>query len=129
MNKDGAIVTGKTENGEVVAAQFRSGPLPTAHEMQEYNDVVPGLANVITDEFKKQGSHRRWMEKSMVMGQLYLGPILAFSVIVAALFTGYKLLMNDKAGAGLLVSLAPLATLGGLFVWNKNREKDRKDED
>lgn len=44
--------------------------LPDAEELQRFDQVVPGLAARVADEWQKESAHRRDMDKKVVDGQL-----------------------------------------------------------
>jgi len=44
--------------------------LPDAEELQRFDQVVPGLAARVADEWQKESAHRREMDKKVVDGQL-----------------------------------------------------------
>ncbi len=126
--EDGKLVAGTNGDKSVVQAEFRKAPLPKPQEMREYDEVRPGLSEIIIREFRKQGGHRRLMEKLIVIGQLYFGPILASTVLVVILVLGYKLIQNDKPTEGFVLILGSLSVIGGLFVWNKKKDESNTDE-
>lgn len=114
------------KGNKVSVAEMYSGPLPHPQMFKEYNDVIPGAGDVILNEFKAQGKHRRFSEKAVVIGKLYFGPLIALSIIVVALILGYLLIKDDKNIQGFGMIILPLAALGGLFVWNNRRDLERK---
>jgi hypothetical protein len=63
------------------------------------------------------------MEKTIVIGQLFFGPTMALVIVLCAFFVAYQLLMSGKSIEGLTAFFAPLAIIGGLFVWNSSRSK------
>lgn len=117
------VITGENSSAKIIQAKYRKAPLPTAEELKEYDGAVPGLSKIIISEFQKQGAHRRTMEKLLVIGQIYIGPIISLAVIMSTLWMGYTLLMHDKPVSGLFIALAPLAAVGSLFVWNETKQK------
>jgi len=118
------IGAGKNRDGNpvMVAESFR-GPLPPASMFKEYNDVIPGAGTDILNEFKAQGKHRRWAEKSIIVGKLYFGPLLAAAVILFGFFMGYLLIRDGKSIEGFGIIITPLVAVGGLFVWNYRMTK------
>lgn len=112
-----------SHNGEGNEAAFTSyeGPLPPPAMLEEYSRCIHGAGDLILNEFKKQGSHRRMMEKSIVAGKLYLGPLLAFFTIITAFILGFQLLMAGKNIEGFVAFLGPIGILVGVFVWNHKK--------
>lgn len=104
----------------------RSGPLPVASELAEYEQISPGAADKIINMALKEQSHRHGMEqisidhyvKQSTTGQ-WLGFGIAMSSIIAAGLMGY---IGQTALAIVLVG-GSLATLVGLFVRNQGEGK------
>src|SRR3954454_3752429 len=44
--------------------------LPDPEELHRFDQIVPGLAARVADEWQKESSHRREMDKTMAAGQL-----------------------------------------------------------
>lgn len=107
----------------VIASSYQ-GPLPPPEMLHEYDHCFQGSAKLILEEFKKQGSHRRTVEKGIVFGKLYFGPLMALAAIGGAFRIGYLLFMNGKNIEGFTTFFGPLALIGALFVWNNWKSKD-----
>lgn len=52
--------SGKEKSSHFLISEerFHIGPLPPANLLQEYEEVYPGAAKIIFDQFKEQSSHR-----------------------------------------------------------------------
>lgn len=112
---------GEHDGKKVTVAASYQGPLPPPEMLQAYNETIAGSGELILEEFRKQGQHRRRAELLVILGQLYIGPVIAVSVVLSAFFFGFRLLMDGKSVGGFGTFFAPLALLGGLFVWNRIR--------
>lgn len=55
-----------------------------------------------------------------------LGSIFAFVVILAVLFVGVTLLMNNKDGAGYGTLIADAAMLGATFIGRPKKSKNKE---
>lgn len=49
----------------IASAQVQSftGPMPPPDYLRQYNEIVPGAAKDILDEFRANGAHQREMER------------------------------------------------------------------
>jgi uncharacterized membrane protein len=86
-----------TRGGQVLTQQISvSGPLPASIELQNYENILPGLADRIVSQFEAEGTHRRYMEKRYLNLQalgLGLGSILYLIWIGASfimIMTGHQ---------------------------------------
>jgi uncharacterized membrane protein len=118
----------------VFAAQTFSGPLPPPESLQEYDNVVPGLAREIVDQWKDETAHRhktidglratdreamRLFHEGEKRGQRYA---LAAIVLVLAVVVISLLLDRPAVGiAGILVG-------GGTLIWALRRRSNTPDD-
>jgi len=109
-----------------VASSYR-GPLPPPEMLKAYNECLPGSGEAILKEFTKQGGHRRFVEKAIVLGKLYFSPSLGLVVILVAFFIGFQLISEGKDIQGFVVLLSPLAGLAAVFVIGKISSNAKKD--
>lgn len=54
---------------QVVRHESHSGPIPSGKQLAEYEEVCPGAAQLILDEFKKNGEHMRTMQRDALVAQ------------------------------------------------------------
>jgi len=113
----------RNNKNKVSVRSIYSGPLPPPGMLKAYNDVVPGSGNDILNEFKKQGKHRRFVEKLIVFGKLFFIPVVPLLIILVAFYIGYLLIKSDKQTEGFIALLGPLGVLAGLFIWGKKRKE------
>lgn len=125
MSKHNKVQAFRDGKRQIVNGSSYQGPLPPPEMLQAYSDCLPGSGETILEQFKKQGNHRRRIELTIVLGQLYFGPLLAVIVVLAAFLCGYSLLSNDKQIEGLVVIFGPLAAIGGIFIWNNSGKKKK----
>ena len=43
--------------------EFWAGPMPSPETLQQFNDAIPGSGDLIVQEFREQGQHRREIEQ------------------------------------------------------------------
>ena len=118
----------------VFAAQTFSGPLPPPESLREYDDVVPGLAREIIDQWKGETAHRhntidglratdneamRLFHEGEKRGQRY-----ALTAIVLVLAVVVISLLLDRPAVG----IAGILVGGGTLVWALRRRSDTPDD-
>lgn len=89
-------------------SEYYAGPLPTAQMLADYDDVVPGCAEAIVENFTSEGDHRRARENR---GQHY-ALVSLFMILATAL--GCVFLGEPFAGG-----MIGIAGLGGLFITSR----------
>jgi len=100
--------------GAQLIAQGRivTGPLPSAEELQNYENVIPGLADRIVSQFELEGNHRRYIERRSVNLQatgLAIGSIL-FAVWILASFVMIQTGHNVEGAVSGIVAIGALIT-------------------
>ena len=110
--------------------QFRSGPLPSARELAEYDETLPGAADRIIGMAERQAEHRQQLETFALhaedrrsWGGLIVGGIVALGFLAAATTLGLK---GEPVLGGVLGS-STLATIVGTFVYGtESRRRERQ---
>lgn len=89
-------------------SEYYVGPLPTAQMLADYDDVVPGCAEAIVENFTSEGKHRRARENR---GQHYalVSLLMILATALACVFLG-------EPFAGGMIGIAGL---GGLFITSR----------
>lgn len=72
---------------QVTISTAYSGPLPPPAVMREFNEIVPGLPNILIDEFQRESRHRRFTQKGGMLGAL----VIAALSIIGGVYLGYAL--------------------------------------
>jgi uncharacterized membrane protein len=105
----------RTPHSEEVRLSFHNGPLPSPEQIERYEQVLPGAAEIIFRNFESQVEHRQNLEKKVIEANVraqaiapFLGTFLAALVIVGGFWvviakgdaTGYAAILG--AGAGLV---------------------------
>ncbi|MBZ5526969.1 MAG: DUF2335 domain-containing protein [Acidobacteriia bacterium] len=112
-----------------------SGPLPPPEILEKYNQVMPGLAERIIGMAEQQSRHRQGLERTVVDSNAFvqkIGPFLGFIVAMTAVIGGIFLILKGKDGYGLAAIIGALASLAGVFIYGKSRQRkelDAKAED
>ncbi len=106
-----------------------SGPLPHPNILAQYDNLAPGCAAQIIDQFVEQSKHRRSLEAKVIDHEisqsskgLYAGLLIAIIGLVGGLYVvsqGYEI-------AGLTTVIAAVGGLAGLFVFVQNSRKEER---
>ena len=102
-----------------------SAPLPPATEFERYEKVLSGSANRIMKLAENQNKHRRFIENILVITDSVKtlgGLIAALIIVLAGIFAGLYLIINDKSTEGFTTILSPLVTIILAFVYTKSKE-------
>jgi uncharacterized membrane protein len=112
-----------------------SGPLPPPEALERYNQVLPGAADRILKMAEQQSQHRQGLERTVVESNAYsqkLGVWLGFIIAMTAVVGGIVLILHGRDGYGLAAIVTALASLAGVFIYGKSKQKrelDQKAED
>lgn len=105
-----------------------TGPLPHPDLFEKYERILPGLADRITKMAEKQSAHRQKIESRVInfdMLKSLLGLIFALIIVIVAIVAGVYLIVKGNSIAGGVVSLFPLTTIVGMFIY-QNYWKDMR---
>lgn len=101
------------EGGAVIASSQWSGPLPPPAALERFDQIAPGSARIIIDEFVKEADHRRLQEDRDQRFQVryaHLGQALAAIFAVGCLsLSGFAIVHGHPVagaviGAGVIVA-------------------------
>jgi uncharacterized membrane protein len=109
-----------------VAAYSFSGPLPPPELLGRYNDVIPNGAERIMQMAEKQQEHRQGLEKTVITSNVASekrGQYMGLFVAVAVIVLGFYLAFIGRQIAGSVFVGADLASLAGVFVLGKRRQR------
>lgn len=113
-------------------AEFR-GPLPPPEVLQHYEDIHPGTAERVLQQFERETQHRHGIERKLVDAQLEIqhaeipafrrgqvfGLIIALAGIVAGALCVILAPTAGHAWAGAGIAGGSLATLVGVFIYGR----------
>jgi uncharacterized membrane protein len=102
------------------------GPLPPPEMLQQYNSIVPGMAERLLQAFEDQASHRRAMDEKTLTLNFRLarvGQVSAFVIGVAALGSGTYLASIGHSVTGIAVMFGTIGSMVGAFLWTGRRGK------
>lgn len=95
-----------------------SGPLPHPADIERFDQLYPGAAEIIFRSFDEQGSHRRALEKRVVEGteaRQSRGQWMALAVLLSGITSGTVIAITTSAVAGASVATATVGS--GALMW------------
>lgn len=110
---------------------IRSGPLPSADELDGYEKVLPGAADRIIKMAENQARHRQNLENKAVdagIGDSKRGQYFAFILALIAVVGGIVLIFFDKALTGFGLVVGSVASLVGVFIYGRKSEIKERTE-
>src|SRR5437879_5097709 len=108
-----------------------SGPLPPPEILEKYNQAMPGLAERIISMAEQQARHRQELEKTVIKSNAFVqkvGPFLGFIVAMTAVAGGTLLVLKGKDAYGLAAIIGALASLAGVFIYGKKKQRKELDD-
>ena len=111
---------------QVHAVEFTaySGPIPPPDLLQRFDEIYPGAAQQILDDFVQESAHRRDMERKVVTAESFkeiCGSIFAGLIGISGVGGGIWLAHEGRATGGLSSILATLASLVGVYLYQTRR--------
>jgi uncharacterized membrane protein len=107
-----------------------SGPIPPPDLLQRFDEVYPGAAKQILDDFVQESAHRRSMERKVVNAESFkevCGAIFAGLIGMTGVGGGVWLAHEGRATGGLSTIFATLASLVGVYLYQTRRAADAAD--
>lgn len=113
----------------ITKSQQFSGPMPHPELLAQYDEIVPGSAVQIIDQFVAQGQHRMSLEQKVTASEilrsnwgLAAGFIIAVLMLAVATVFGYWGYPTQAA----LLAGGTLASLVGTFVYGTERRRSER---
>lgn len=106
--------------------------LPDPDDVAKFEQLFPGATEIIFEQYKKQGDHRRTMEERVINGnitQQKQAPIYGLLIVLIAIGAGVFLTVQGFDSSGLAAIIGALAApvavfLGGrILQYIERREK------
>ena len=101
-----------------------SGPIPPPDLLQRFDEVYPGAARQILDDFVQESVHRRAMERKVVSAESFkevFGAIFGGLIGLTGVGGGLWLAHEGRSMGGLSTVFATLASLVGVFWYQTRR--------
>jgi uncharacterized membrane protein len=100
-----------TPGAQVVTQQISySGPLPASGELQNYENVLTGLANRIVAQFEVEGNHRRSME-SRYLDTQRVGLFIGSALYLVWLPASFVMIMTGHSVEGAVSGVLAIGAL------------------
>ena len=112
---------GEVVHGRFLLSESFDGPLPPPSLLKEYEAAVPGLAREIVADWREEGRHRRWVERSLVRYS-GLGLVSATAIGLLGVGGGIWLAAHGAEFAGLTAFLGALASVIAVFLLRRDRQ-------
>ncbi|NLF08136.1 MAG: DUF2335 domain-containing protein [Pirellulaceae bacterium] len=108
-----------------------SGPLPPPQVLQQYNDIIPGLADRIVAQAERQTDHRIQLESKVVQSDIHkswAGLICGFALSIFLVFGGITCILQGHDWAGAAIITTSLAGLAGTFIYGTATRRAERTE-
>lgn len=108
----------QSADGAVQMFEAYQGLLPHPEHLAQFNEISPGAADKIIDEFVRQGAHRRELEAQVVTGNESRGgrgQVLGFLLLLAVIICGTVIALTTNATVG--GSVIGGAVTGGAVIY------------
>lgn len=104
--------------------------------LKEYNEIIPGFAKDIHQEFINEATNRRsnnnWLVKGMIISR-FLGQVLGFGIAVFVLYIAWDLGVKGHDWLAGTIAVIDLAALVSVFIgvqhYGEKREKVRQENE
>jgi uncharacterized membrane protein len=118
------------ESDELSLAYLHTGPLPHPQILRGYEEIVPGTARAIFEDFREQGRHRREQEAKVVdagiahqrLGTL-CGTILSGMAIVGGCLVA---VLNSPTSGAIIAGTASVSLATAFIIGQKSRREERE---
>ena len=120
----------EVEGNKVSLTQVQfEGPLPPPALLREYDEIVPGFARRLLEEFETQGVHRRRIENVVIganvraqsRGQI-IGMVCFLSLVAGAVALGLK----GHDAAAIALAGIDVAGFGGALLWTRTKQSEER---
>jgi uncharacterized membrane protein len=109
-----------------IAVTSYSGPLPPPEVLARFEDLYPGSAKLIIDDFLNESIQRREAERKILPSLIFrqtLGAVSASALGIVGLGGGIWLSHEGRSLSGLSSVLGTLGTLLAIFLY-QNRKSE-----
>ena len=110
--------------------EITTGPIPSPHVLQQYNQVVPDAAERIIRMAEKQSDHRIDLERKVVdsnIAKSYLGMVLAATIALYGLYIAKEIAVNGNPWAAGIIAALDLAGLISVAIYNGLMQKKQRE--
>jgi uncharacterized membrane protein len=103
--------------------------------LEQYEHVLPGLADRLVTRMEQQTDHRQGLENRKLNSDITnekRGQVFAFILALVAIIGSFLLIWQGKSTQGVTLFITTFAGLVSVFIWgryNQNKELARKREE
>lgn len=108
-----------------------SGPLPHPETLRQFEEILPGSAKRIFNDFELQSSHRRALERKVVNSEAFrqiAGSISSGLIGLLGVAGGLWLVHEGRDISGLAAVFATLASLLGTFLYQSHKKSSEQSQ-
>jgi len=106
-----------------------SGPLPPPEVLRKFEEILPGSAERIFNQFEEQSSHRRGLEAKVVKAGIisqHFGSVSGLLIGLLGVGGGIWLTQEGKSIAGLTALIGTLAGLASTYLYKRKQQDDER---
>jgi len=103
-----------------------SGPLPHPRILEQYDEVLPGLAERIVTMAEKEQGHRHAMDRG-IMGLFSRGQWFGFIMGIVTLLLGSWLLYEGRDLSGFGIVIVGIGSIIASLLFGRQKEKQQRE--
>lgn len=124
---------GGTRTSSLSVTKTYSGPIPPPELLERYDQIVPGSAQTIIDQFTKQGDHRMSLEQLVIRADVQRskwGLIAGFTLAIVTIIGSFYMMYLGKETVGFGGVLVAVGSLVTTFIYGTvSRRKEREEKE
>lgn len=121
------------DNIPLTGIEYRSGPLPDPSELEEYNRLIPGFAEKLSNDFFANTQHGRNMEKRIVNYDLLnrlSKRALALVALLLIIGAGIYFMIKGHATEGAwIIGVSLVGVIGVIITERANPPSKQNNQD
>ena len=125
-----------SQNLFAMKSEYHVGPIPSPKILKEYEEIHPGFANRIIEQFERQGEHRREIEKQLVANdetrnrrnnrEVHAAQIGALVISLCVIYLAYIQIKMGHEELGFILGASGIASVVTAWGVSKRAERDRQ---
>lgn len=133
-NKQPQRQSSPSQNSFAMQSEYHAGPIPSPKILRGYEEIHPGFANRIIEQFEKQGEHRREVEKQLVANdekgnrrknrEVHFAQIGALVISLAVIYLAYTQMTMGHEVLGFILGASGIASV--VTAWGVSKRTERE---